>query len=262
MSPVGNRAALSWWLVAFPALLVVMEEFKWWQGVFFTHRTFPSFLPCTGCASHSPPVPTELLCSWLSWWHQAPAHLALPGGCEKYLGNDTGLTLLGLVITKPCMKVVAGPLSANLEGNYFHMKLSWCLLDRKFPSFPMLLPCIQATTERGINRWRKKSCTLTWSPLDSIADLILLSSLYRNVYVHDYLFIDTAWVFLEESRPVVHFKLFATQKFWVFFLLGTSEQMENAAGAANVFLPLGKLVTVTCLSCLFWHFAAWNCSVT
>lgn len=34
--------------------------------------------------------------------------------------------------------------------------------------------------------------------------------------MYDYLFIDTAWVFLEESRPVVHFKLLATQKFCVF----------------------------------------------
>lgn len=35
------------------------------------------------------------------------------------------------------------------------------------------------------------------------------------------------------------------------FLLSTSEQIEKSATADNVFLPLGKLVTVTCLSCLF-----------
>jgi len=35
----------------------------------------------------------------------------------------------------------------------------------------------------------------------------------------------------------------------VIFVLGTSEQMENAAGADDVFVPLGELVTVTCLSC-------------
>lgn len=35
------------------------------------------------------------------------------------------------------------------------------------------------------------------------------------------------------------------------FLHGTSEQMENAPGADNASLPVGKHVTVTGLSCLF-----------
>lgn len=70
--------------------------------------------------------------------------------------------------------------------------------------------------KRGIDRWRKKSCTLTWSPLDSRVDLTLLSSLHRNAYMYNYLLIDLAWVFLKESRPVVHFKSFAAWKFLFF----------------------------------------------
>lgn len=193
---------------------------------------------------------------------------------------------MGPVITKPCMKVVAGPEEALIckPWGQFLLWDSLLLCSRPeinlFRPSPLPLLCLPSNTEDSsivamVSRplpagqcWNRR--TETWGEKELHLGLKPFGFHNRSYLYHSPHCIETYIYIYTHTRSLgfpkginTNHNLQSIDYIKVLtFLLGTSEQMENAAGADNVFLPLGKLVTVTCLSCLFWHFTAWNCSVT